>query len=55
MDSNNERTGLIKYLKENGLYIVKPSDFETLVNVAGKSYIDYPLDIYFYGGKYKKV
>ena len=54
MDSNNERTDLIKHLQENGLYIAKPSDFETLINVAGKAYIDYPLHVYFYGGKYEE-
>ena len=49
-----EKDKLIKYLEENGLYMVKKSDFETLANVAGKAYYDYPLNVYFCGGKYEE-
>ena len=47
-----ERNEIINILEENGLYIVKKSDFEDLINLAGNAYIDYPLDVYFFGGKY---
>ena len=52
MDKVKEKQALIKYLEENGLYIVKKSEFETLVNIAGESYKDYPLCVHFSGGKY---
>ena len=47
-----EKEAIIKHLKDNGLYIVKKSDFESLISLAGKAYEDYPLEIYIYGGKY---
>ena len=47
-----EKESLVKYLKENGLYIVKKTDFETLANVAGSAYENYPLHMYVYNGKY---
>ena len=52
MDKINEKQSLIKYLEENGLYMVKKTDFEPLVEMSGRSYVDYPLDVYFTGGTY---
>ena len=52
MENKTEKESLIKYLEENGLYMVKKTDFEPLIEMAGRSYEDYPLDIYFGGGKY---
>ena len=47
-----EKEAIIKHLKDNGLYIVKKSDFESLITLTGKAYEDYPLHIYLSGGKY---
>ena len=33
-----EKEDIIKHLKDNGLYIVKKSDFESLISLAGKAY-----------------
>ena len=52
MDKIAEKESLIKYLEENGLYMVKKTDFEPLIEMSGRSYEDYPLDVYFWGGKY---
>ena len=52
MDKIAEKESLIKYLEENGLYMVKKTDFEPLIEMSGRSYEDYPLDVYFGGGKY---
>ena len=53
MENNkSEKEKIIKVLEENGLYIVKTSDFELLANAAGNAFTDYPLDVYFFGGKY---
>ena len=52
MEKVTEKESLIKYLEENGLHIVKKSEFETLVNIAGEAYQDYPLCVHFSGGKY---
>ena len=38
MEKVTEKESLIKYLEENGLHIVKKSEFETLVNIAGEAY-----------------
>jgi hypothetical protein len=46
-----EKEAIIKHLKDNGLYIVKRSDFESLITLYGKAYEDYPLYVYLYGGK----
>ena len=32
--------------------MVKKTDFEPLIEMSGRSYEDYPLDVYFGGGKY---
>ena len=53
MENNkSEKEKIIKVLEENGLYIVKTSDFELLANTAGNAFTNYPLDVYFFGGKY---
>ena len=52
MEKVTEKESLIKYLEENGLHIVKKPEFETLVNIAGEAYQDYPLCVHFSGGKY---
>ena len=52
MEELNEKESLIKYLEDNGLYMVKKSDFEALIEMSGRSYENYPLDVYFTGGKY---
>ena len=52
MNKIAEKESLIKYLEENGLYMVKKTDFEPLIEMSGRSYEDYPLDVYFWGGKY---
>ena len=39
MEKVTEKESLIKYLEENGLHIVKKSEFETLVNIAGDTRI----------------
>ena len=46
MDIKNEKEDLINYLKENGLYIVKQTDFESLATMSGRAYEGYPLSIY---------
>ena len=52
MDNQKEKESLIKYLEKNGLYMVKRTDFEPLIEMSSRSYEDYPLDIYLHGGKY---
>ena len=52
MDKIKEKKELEKYLEDNGLHMVKKSEFETLFNIGGKAYQDYPLCIYFSGGIY---
>ena len=47
-----EKEKIINYLKDNGLYIVKKSDFETLAIVAGNAYENYPLNVYIGNGTY---
>ena len=47
-----EKENIIKVLEDNGLYIVKQSDFESLVSLVGNAFSDYPLDIYVFGEKY---
>ena len=42
MEKVTEKESLIKYLEENGLHIVKKSEFETLVNIAGEAYQGLP-------------
>ena len=54
MDKVNERESLIKYLEEQGLYMVQKKDFEHLVDIAGKTYEGYPLCVYFSGGQYNE-
>ena len=52
MEKINEKERLKKYLIENGLHMATKSDFEEIANIAGKAYVNYPLCIYFSGGKY---
>ena len=52
MDAKTEKESLIKYLEQNGLYIIKKSDFEPIIEMSGRAYEDYPLEVYFTGGKY---
>ena len=40
MDKIAEKESLIKYLEENGLYMVKKTDFEPLIEMSGRSYED---------------
>ena len=54
MENKNEKEELIKYLKENGLYIAKKEDFESLASVSGRAYQDYPLWCYYSDGVYDK-
>ena len=54
MENKNEKEELIKYLKENGLYIAKKEDFESLASVSGRAYQDYPLWCYYNDGVYDK-
>ena len=46
MDNKNEKEELINHLKENGLYIVKKEDFESLATMSGRAYQGYPLSCY---------
>ena len=47
-----EKESILKYLKDNGLYIVQKKDFETLANVAASAYENYPLHLFVGDGKY---
>ena len=54
MDKVKAKEALIKYLEENGLYMVQKSDFDHLINMAGKTYKDYPLCVFCSGGTYNE-
>ena len=54
MEDKIGKEDLIKYLKENGLYIVKKEDFEALATMSGRAYKDYPLSVYTNNGKYEE-
>ena len=54
MEDKNGKEELIKFLKENGLYIIKKEDFEALATMSGRAYKDYPLSVYTNNGKYEE-
>ena len=54
MEDKIRKEDLIKYLKENGLYIAKKEDFEALATMSGRAYKDYPLSVYTNNGKYEE-